>query len=106
MEDVASASAFARPPSTSASTPQRKGSAHTLLESTGSSPRYSKLRPPHGTRARLTPGPSITFVPLSTCSAPIAAPKAYIADGSHDMPTVSADGQAVTCARAHDARDA
>ena len=29
---------------------------------------YSKLRPPQGTRAKLTPGPNITFVPFAYCN--------------------------------------
>ena len=34
----------------------------------GSSPRNSQLRPPQGTRAKLTPGPSMTVVPLPRCT--------------------------------------
>mmetsp|Transcript_30646 Transcript_30646/g.74821 ORF Transcript_30646/g.74821 Transcript_30646/m.74821 type:complete len:249 (-) Transcript_30646:315-1061(-) len=40
----------------------------------GSSPVLSKLRPPVGTRAMFTIGPSITMVPFMRCSVAIASP--------------------------------
>ena len=58
-------------------------------ERKGSSPLVSKTRPDHGTRARFTSGPSITLVPLSFCSLPIAAPHSSISDGDQAMATVS-----------------
>ncbi len=56
--------------------------------SSGSSPWYSKFLPHQGTRARFTPGPSITLVPFSHCSRPIAAPYSFMATGSQDCTTL------------------
>ena len=55
-----------------------------------------KLRPFHGRRARLTPGPSMKLVPFLYCSSPMPAPYSAMSSGSHDCTTVSADGQHVT----------
>ena len=96
----------------------------TRLASHGSSPRYSKLamdakegtawgmpgtidplaapahlRVFHGTRTRLTPGPSMTVLPFANCSLPMASPKANANAVSQVWVTVRADGQHVTCTR-------
>ena len=63
--------------------------------SVGSSPRYSKSRPFHGTRAMLTAGPSITLAPLRRCSRPLARPYASARPGSKVIATAICDGSAV-----------
>lgn len=59
----------------------------------------SNTRPDHGTRAMLTSGPSMTFVPLIRCSAPMAAPHCSMSAGDHACETVSCDGHCVTLMR-------
>jgi hypothetical protein len=56
----------------------------------------SNTRPDHGTRAMLTSGPSITFVPFRRCSSPMAAPHCSIRSRDHACDTVSCDGHCVT----------
>ena len=63
--------------------------------SSGSSPRYSKLRPPHGSRVRLTPPASITLKRLARASAPIIAPPACRISGSKLAALARPEGSAV-----------
>ena len=61
----------------------------------GSSLRYSKVRPPRGSRIRFTPPASMTLKPLALASAPITAPAARIISGSKLAPWAMPEGKAV-----------
>src|SRR4051812_2774709 len=63
--------------------------------SSGSSPRYSKLRPQRGSRVRLAPPPSSTLNPLALASAPTIAPAAPASFGSQLEARDSPDGRPV-----------
>src|SRR5215208_6012588 len=63
-------------------------------ERTGSSERYSKLRPHSGERLRLMPGPSTTATPWARASRPSASPTRRASCGSQDDPTAQAAGDA------------
>ena len=63
--------------------------------SSGSSDRYSKLRPLRGSRARLAPPASITLKPRLRASRPTIAPDARASSGLKLAPSASAAGSAV-----------
>ena len=66
----------------------------------GSSPKYSKLRPPCGTRARFSPGPSSTCSAWLRDSTPITSPNCAATPRSNDAATAMPDGSAVALADA------
>lgn len=92
----------ARAPARTGSSPVTGMTRTTMVWLTGdiSSPppphRGSKRRPPHGIRAKLIAGPSMTLTPLARCSTPIACPNSRAASTSQPHATVMADGHAVT----------
>ncbi len=63
--------------------------------SSGSSERYSKLRPLRGSRARLTPPASITLRPRLRASRPTIAPEARASAGLKLAPRAMPAGSAV-----------
>ena len=63
--------------------------------SSGSSERYSKLRPLRGSRARLTPPASITLRPRLRASRPTIAPEARARAGLKLAPSAMPAGRAV-----------
>jgi len=66
--------------------------------SSGSSPKYSKFRPPCGTRARLIPGPSSTWSARLRDSMPMTSPNCVATARSNEAATAMPEGNAVALA--------
>lgn len=75
------AKCFSEVPTPSPCTPSIQATASSPASS-GSSEKYSKLRPAAGWRFRLTAGPSTTPTPSATASRPIARPTSATSSGS------------------------
>ena len=61
----------------------------------GSSEKYSKLRPHRGPRLRFTPGPSTRSTPSPTASSPMARPMSESSASSQEQAVVTAEGKQV-----------
>src|SRR5699024_3460836 len=64
-------------------------------ESTGSSEKYSKLRPPKGERLMFIPGPRTTATPCAAASVPMAWPTRAMSSGSNVAARPTAGGKQV-----------
>ena len=64
-------------------------------EITGSSERYSKLRPHSGDRLMLIPGPNTTLTPWARASVAMASPTSRTRSTSQDDPSAAAVGKQV-----------
>ena len=88
------AKCLAQAPTPSAWMPRTSATA-ALPDSSGSSEKYSKLRPPAGWRLRFSPGPSSTPTSAARVSRPSARPTSSMSSTSHDDPSVTAVGKQV-----------
>ena len=73
----------------------RISAAAILPARSGSSEKYSKLRPANGLRLMLRPGPRRTLTPSAFASTPSACPTSYPRCGSHEFASVAAVGKQV-----------
>ena len=73
----------------------RTSAAPSTPATSGSSEKYSKLRPHSGDRLMFTPGPSSTATPSARASAPSARPTRSVSSGSNAEPSATAGGKHV-----------